>query len=86
MILNVVGGEKGLLYPIVVGIGMEDEVHKLSEQRGLVSMSSQIVLAIPGSRKKPEDWTYAVVPGCHLPLREAGGQKGMTQLMHRGRL
>jgi hypothetical protein len=31
VVLNDVGGEKGLLYPIVVGIGTEDEVHKLSE-------------------------------------------------------
>ena len=86
MVLNVVGAEKGLLHPVVVGIGMEDEIHKFPQQCGLVSMSGQIILAIPRSRKKTQNWTYAVVPGCHLSLREAGGQKGMAQLMHGGRL
>jgi len=84
--LDVIRRQKGLLDPPVVGVRVEDEVHKLPEQRGLVSAAGQVVLTVPGSGKKTEDGTDAVVPGCDLSLGETCSQEGVAELMHGGRL
>ncbi len=84
--LDVIRREKGLLDPPIVGVRVEDEVHKLPEQRGLVSAAGQVVFTIPGSRKKTEDGTDAAIPGHDFPLGETCSKEGVAELMHGGRL